>query len=131
MEPIDAFFQELDSERLLQQHGQALVDDARQLLADQAAARVAGVIVLPDSRDAQALRTLVAQIAGREPPKGLLVCIVPRAMVEPILNKMVGDVPWREEPWQPQQTLPIVVSTRDGFRFGFHGLANTDGAGSG
>jgi hypothetical protein len=51
-----------------------------------------------------------------------MVGVVPRAAVEGLLTSRCGDLPWREESWQQQQVLPVVVSTRDGFRFGFFGL---------
>lgn len=60
---------------------------------------------------------------GQDVPAGkLMVGVVPRAAVEGLLTSRCGDLPWREESWQQQQVLPVVVSTRDGFRFGFFGL---------
>ena len=122
MDPLDAFYQHLDSENLLKQHGQDLVNDAREILAKAPDARVAGVITFQDSREARPLREALAKLAGRDLPEGLLVGIVPRPMVEAVLAANVGDEHWREQSWQPQQVLPVVVATRDGFRFGFFGL---------
>lgn len=123
MDPLDAFYQQLDSEDLLRRHGAELVADARQVLSTHADARVAGLITLPDSRDGDAVRAALAASTGREVPQGLLVGIVPRGMVENVLRAHVEDGHWREGAGEPQGVLPVVVSTRDGFRFGFFGLA--------
>lgn len=129
MDPIDTFYQHLDSERLLQLHGDTLADDARTILARTPTARVAGLILLPDAAEAATMRHALAQLVGSELPAGPLIAVVPRAVVEPALAKYVGEQHWKEEPWQVQQTLPVVVSTRDGYRFGFFGLGATGAAG--
>jgi len=127
MDPFDTFYQHLDSEELLNRHGQDLVADARDILAKTSDARVAGLITTPDSRDAEPVREMLAKLTGRDVPAGqLMVGIVPRHAVESILSTRVGDEPWKEQPWQAQQVLPVVVSTRDGFRFGFFGLGERD-----
>lgn len=56
----------------------------------------------------------------------MMVGIVPRSAVEGLLASRCGDVEWREEPWQDQQVLPVVVSTKDGFRFGFFSINERD-----
>jgi hypothetical protein len=119
MDEFDAFYQQLDSENLLRQHHTALVADAREVLAAAAEARVAGLIATADSPDAQAVRTMLANAGGGPVPAALLVGIVPRPAIEHLLRRRVPDHLWREEPWQPQAVLPVVVSTRDGHRFGF------------
>jgi len=122
MDPLDAFYQQLDSETLLKRHGDDLVKDAHEILAKAPDARVAGVITFQDSREAGPLRQALARLEGHDLPEGLLVGIVPRPMVEAVLAANVAEEHWREQPWQPQQVLPVVVATRDGFRFGFFGL---------
>lgn len=122
MDEFDTFYQHLDSKELLDRHGKKLVADARAIFAKSPDARLTGLIVCSDSRDGGPLRQVLAQATGRQVPEGLLVGLFPRPMVEGILTKMVGTEPWREEPWQIQQVLPVVVSTRDGFRFGFFPL---------
>lgn len=127
MDPLDAFYQELDSEQLLKHHGPQLLADAREILATSPDARVAGLIALPDTVDAAAVRKMLTAATGQEVPAGkLLVGVVPRAAVEALLTARCDDLQWREESWQRQQVLPVVVSTRDGFRFGFFGLAGDD-----
>ncbi len=121
-DPMDAFYQHLDSEQLLNEHGKSLAAEARGILAKDSRARVAGLITTADSPDAVAVRQALAQMTGQMPPPGLMVGIVPRAMVEKMLLAAVGSEPWHEQGWQPQQVLPVVVSTRDGHRFGFFGL---------
>lgn len=119
MDPIDGFYQALDSEQLLLRHGPELRADAREVLAANPAVRVAGLITLPDSADADSVRAMLATASGQPiPPGKLLVGVVPRAAVEGLLTSRCGDVEWREEPWQDQQVLPVVVSTKDGFRSG-------------
>jgi hypothetical protein len=127
MDPLDAFYQQLDSEQLLKTHGQTLVDDAREALAANPQMRVAGLITTADSPDGPAIREALAQMTGQVVPTTLLVGVVPRALVEPLLTRSVGTKPWLEQGWQPQQVLPIVVSTRDGHRFGFFGLNGAKG----
>jgi hypothetical protein len=124
MDPLDAFYQQLDSEQLLNQHREALVRDAREILAKTPTARVAGLITTPDSQDAPPLRKMLEQMSGATVPEGLMVGIVPRHAVEHLLAKRLGEDPWKEETWQPQQVLPVVVSTRDGFRFGIFGVGD-------
>ncbi len=122
MDPLDAFYQQLDSEQLLQAHGQSLVEDAREALAADPTTKVAGLITTPDSPDAVGVREMLTRMTGQRVPAGLMVGIVPRALVEPMLTKRFGTEPWMEQGWQQQQVLPIVVSTRDGHRFGFFGI---------
>ncbi|MFN8826264.1 MAG: hypothetical protein ACK501_14940 [Planctomycetota bacterium] len=122
MDPADSFFQALDSEQLLKEHGRSLVADARELLRQDPQARVAGLITMPDSPDAPAIREFLAKMTGQAPPNGLMVGTVPRAAVEPLLRARTGTEHWLEQGWQPQRVLPVVVSTRDGHRFGFFPL---------
>ena len=131
MDSIDSFYQELDSKQLLDRHGQELVAEARDILAKSPEARVAGVIVPEDSRDAGPMRAMLSKLWDLELPAGLLVGIVPRPMVEAVLVAYGGDERWKEQAWQTQQVLPVVVSTRDGFRFAFYGLDAAAGAGGG
>jgi len=37
---------------------------------------------------------------------------------------------WRDEPWQQQTILPVVASTRDGFKVGFFPLDGAAESGS-
>ena len=96
MDPLDAFYQQLDSETLLKRHGDDLVKDAREILAKAPDARVAGVITFQDSREAGPLREALAKLAGRDLPEGLLVGILPRQVVEGVLAANVGDEYLRE-----------------------------------
>jgi hypothetical protein len=131
MDPLDAFYQQLDSEHLLKTHGQSLVDDAREVLAENATAKVAGLITTPDSPEAAGVREMLAKATGQMPPPGLMVGLIPRTAIEPLLVKQFGTEPWQEPSWQTQQVLPILVSTRDGHRFGLIGIGNAaDGTSS-
>lgn len=123
MDPIDGFYQALDSEQLLKEHGPSLVADARDVLQRDGHAKVAGMITLTDSPDAPAIRAFLTKVTGRQPPPELLVGIVPREAVEPMLRARTGTEHWLEQGWQRQRVLPVVVSTRDGHRFGFFPLA--------
>lgn len=123
MDPIDGFYQALDSEQLLKEHGPSLVAEAREMLQQHSHAKLAGMITLPDSPDAVGIRAFLAKETGRQPPPGLLVGIVPRPSVEPMLRARTGTEHWLEQGWQRQRVLPVVVSTRDGHRFGFFPLA--------
>jgi hypothetical protein len=132
MDPLDAFYQHLDSEQLLKRHGAELLADAREILASNPNARIAGLITLPDSGDAPVVRKMQIAASGQDVPEGkLMVGVVPRESVEVLLTARCGELPWREESWDRQQVLPVVVSTRDGFRFGFFGLGQSDAAASG
>jgi hypothetical protein len=122
MDPLDAFYQHLDSEHLLKEHGDSLVAEARSILARDSRIRLAGLIAAPDSVDAAAIRQLIAMHSGRTPPPGLMVGLVPRQAVEPLLTDSMGTEPWLEQGWRRQHVLPVIVSTRDGHRFGFFGL---------
>jgi len=122
MDPSESFYQELDSEQLLKKHGQELVVDAREALGEDPDARVAGLITTPDSGDARQVREMLSKLTGQAVGTGLMVGLVPRQIVEALLSARVGREPWSEEPWQRQSVLPVVVSTRDGHRFGFFGL---------
>jgi hypothetical protein len=126
MDPTESFCQKLDSEALLKQHGPTLVADAKEILNAHAHARLAGTIILPDSREAPALRGALSRVAGRPLPEQMLVGVCPRAMIEAVLTSHVGTERWKEEPWQSQQVLPVVVATRDGLRFGFFDLETPD-----
>lgn len=122
VDPFDAFSQELLSKDLLDDHGATLVADAREVLNADPEARVAGMIMLPDSPEAPAFRAAVERLTGQALPAGLSVGICPRQMVEELLTARVPPEQWREEAWQDQQVLAVVVATKDGFRFGFFGL---------
>lgn len=53
VDPIDGFYQALDSEELLRRLGPQLRVDAQQVIAVNPDARVAGLIALPDSAEAE------------------------------------------------------------------------------
>jgi hypothetical protein len=122
-DPLDSFYQQLDSEQLLQQHGKDLLAEARELLAREPMARVCGFAAMPDSREAAQLREVLRQLTGQETPPGRLVGLMPRAVIEPMLRANVDPAHWGEEAWQPQRVLTVMASTRDGMRFGFFALA--------
>jgi hypothetical protein len=125
MDPIDGFYQALDSEQLLKRHGPELRADAQEILAADPSVRVAGLITLPDSGDAEAVRRMLSASAGHDVPAGkLMIGVVHRSAVEDLLAARCSDFDWREEAWQPQRVLPVVVSTKDGFRFGFFALGD-------
>lgn len=129
MDESDAFYQQLDSEALLRSHGPGSLPKRATSWARAPDARVAGLITTPDSCNAAAVREMLAKATGSALPLGLLVGLVPRQAVERLLASRVDDSHWREASWQPQGVLPIVVSTRDGFRFGFSGLEPPDRSG--
>jgi len=118
-DPIDSFYQQLESEDLLNLHGKELVAEARAVLAKQPMARVCGVAATPDSQDAAQLRRAIQQMTGQQVPPGKLVGIMPRGAIEGMLQANVDPAHWSEEAWQPQRVLPVLASTRDGMRFGF------------
>ena len=124
----DSFFQELDSEDLLKEHGHSLVHQARLFLAANPDMRIAGLIALRDSEEARPL--LEALPAGQRQPDALRTLVARRGF-EAALIKRWGTQPWLEEPGQPQQVLPVVVATRDGHRFGFFDLRDRDARASG
>lgn len=125
MDPLDAFFQHPDSEQLLARHVPELLADARAELAKNPAQKLAGCIAEPDAADAPTVREILTRLhGGIAPPPGRLVGNLPRALVEPMLTKRFGTEPWLEQGWQPQQVLPVVVSTRDGNHFAFFGLGS-------
>ena len=126
MDSFDPYYQQSDSKALLDEHGATLVAEARQILGPHPEARLAGAIVMQDSREAPPFREALAKLTGQPVPEGLLVGICPRQMIEALLTANVAPEHWREEPWQPQQTLPVVVVTRDGFRFGFFPIHATN-----
>ncbi|MBK8097043.1 MAG: hypothetical protein IPK26_08050 [Planctomycetes bacterium] len=131
MDPLDSFYQELDSQNLLERHGPELLADARQILIDQPTARLAGTIFLPDSPELPGFRAALAQMSGQSIPDGMLIGICPRPLVEPFLRQQVDPAAWLEEPWQAQQVLVVTVSTRDGFRFGFFRITGEPRAAAG
>lgn len=122
MDPIDGFYQAMDSKRLLDEHGRSLAKEAREVLAKNPSIRVAGLITTPDSPDAAGVREMLAKMTGQAAPPGLMVGLMPRESVEPLLRARTGTEHWLEQGWQPQTVLPVVVSTRDGHRFGFFAI---------
>ena len=123
MDPLYSFYQALDSERLLKEHAPSLLADAREVLTKNPHAKVAGMITMPDAPDAAAIRAFLGKVAGREVPPGLLVGIVPRQAIEPTLRARAGTDHWQEQGWHRQSILPVIVTTRDGMRFGFFSIA--------
>lgn len=80
------------------------------------------MILLPDSREAEPLRTALAAAIGQGIPTGVMAGLSPRQMIEPVLKERVDAAWWHDEPWQIQIVLPVAVATRDGFQFGFFAL---------
>jgi len=122
MDGFEHFYQQLDSEALLRQHGPDLAAEARTILQRQPTAKLAGVILEPDAKEARQLRALLEQNCSEPIPSGLLVGLVPREFVvdsvrrglrgHPLVNQL-------DDPeWRVQRHLPVVVATRDGHRFG-------------
>lgn len=133
VDPTESFYQQLDSEQVLLAHGEELYRGALEMLAQHPEHRFAGVLGMPDSKEARSLAQALAQMTGRPEEQGLLIAVVPRPFVEPILRKYVDPAHWEEQPWQRQRVFPVVVATKDGFRFGFHvlpGEANENEAGA-
>jgi hypothetical protein len=89
-------------------------------------AKIAGRILLPDSFEAEPFRQAIGAASGMEVSAGLMVGVCPRRMVEALLTARVGTEYWFEGHGKAQAVLPVVVSTRDGFRFGFFGLGPDD-----
>jgi len=119
VDPLDGFYQALDSEQLLKEHGPILVAEGRELLQQEPHTKVTGMITLPDSPDSPdtpAIREFLAERTGQQPPHGLLVGTVPREAVEPMLRARTGTEHWLEQGWQRQRVLPVVVSTRNRHR---------------
>ena len=79
------------------------------------------MILMPDSKEAVPFREAIAKATGQPVPAGELVGVIPRQMIEPLLRSR--PEPWMEEQGQEQAVLPVMVSTRDGLRFGFFPLA--------
>jgi hypothetical protein len=104
---------------LLAAHGSALLTEARQVLASDPAVRVAGVIVLPGSAHAPAIRELMQRVSGAARPGGTLVGLVPRAILEDSLGARFGNQPWQEQGWRKQRILPVVVFLRHTQEFAF------------
>jgi len=91
---------------------------------------VAGLIAFQDTREAGLLREISPEGQGQPPnPK---TAIIIRRDVEELLTKMAGTERWLEPAGEPQRVLPVVVATRNGFKFGFFplGTADADDAGS-
>lgn len=129
MDWTETFYQELDSEELLQRHGPQLAIDALAMQESAPGSRFAGLIFLPDSDDALAFRRALAKVTGERVPDGIMVGLCPRLLVEPILATQIAREQWQEEPWQDQAVLPVLVSARDGIRLGLFRLpAPADGA---
>lgn len=128
-EPHDAFYPRIESDRVLHAFGPALRAEARSVLARDPTARLAGLVILPDSNDAELVRTSLARLTGLAEHAGLLVGLVPRSQVEGVLRAHSDDHSWHEQGWQTQRVLPIVVSTRDGFRCEALPLWQTNGEG--
>jgi hypothetical protein len=114
---IDSFYAALDSEELLHRHGPEL---AREAVAMRGSSTrpLAGLILMPDSHDATAFRQAFAKVTGALLPVGVMVALCPRLLVEPLLTSSIGAEQWREESWQEQSVLPVLVSAPDGIRFG-------------
>jgi hypothetical protein len=110
---------------MLNFHADALIAEASHILARDPRLRVAGLILMPDSRYLNALRPLVDGASGTGPGEPF-VGIVPRALIETQLTQSVGEQPWMEQGWRRQSVLPIVLSTRHGLEFAFFRLAPPD-----
>ncbi|MBK8978190.1 MAG: hypothetical protein IPM29_19985 [Planctomycetes bacterium] len=122
MDEFDAFYQQLDSERLLTEHGPGLVADAREILAKAPEAKLAGTILMADSKEAEVMRQMLVAASGQALPTGLMVGVCARETIEPALVQHVGTELWQEPAGLPQCVLPVLVATRDGVRFGFFRL---------
>jgi hypothetical protein len=126
---IDSFYAALDSEELLHRHGPEL---AREAVAMRGSSTrpLAGLILMPDSHDATAFRQAFAKVTGALLPVGVMVALCPRLLVEPILASSIGNGEWREESWQQQSVLPVLVSAADGIRFGLFRMPHAPDGGA-
>lgn len=65
MDQIDTLYPQLDAETLLHQHGLALAAEARGILQTAANAKVVGLILTPDTRDAEPFTQAIAAATAR------------------------------------------------------------------
>lgn len=122
-DPSDTFFQQLDSEELLREHGHGLVHQARIFLAANPEMRIAGLIALRDSDEA---RQVMQVLPPEQRQADAVSTLVARRGFEAALTQRWGTQPWLEPAGQPQQVLPVVVATRGGHRFGFFDLRDRE-----
>ena len=127
MDDVDTFYQQLESQNLLDAHGPSLVAEAREILQNDSTAKLAGTILLPEARETANFRAFLEQVTGSKVPPGTIVGLCPRAFVEPYLDSLPQTTEWREETWQTQHTLPILAATKDGMRVGYFGLGAATG----
>lgn len=105
---------------LLEQHREALVADAREILAKQPDAKLVGMILAPDSSEVENFRAALRR-AG-QPPAGEvgIVCVVPRAFALAILRANApATLDWLES--DPSK-LPLFAAMKDGMRLGWASL---------
>ncbi len=126
---IDSFYAALDSEQLLHRHGPELAREACAMRTNDGRP-LAGLILMPDSHDAAAFRHAFAKVTGALLPVGVMVALCPRLLVEPILASTIAADEWREQSWETQSVLPVLVSAADGIRFGLFKLPDAGPSGS-
>lgn len=127
MDDFDTFYQQLESQNLLDEHGPSLVAEARAILQGDSTAKLAGTILMPEARETASFRAFLEQVTGSKVPPGMIVGLCPRAFVEQYLDSLPQTTAWREEAWQTQHTLPILAATKDGMRVGYFGLGSAKG----
>ncbi len=116
-DPFEHFGEQEESVRLLDQHRDELVADARRVLAEAPGAQLVGCVFAPASAEAANFRAAMKQAAQPVSETAGMVLVMPRHMVVQLLRANVpAQLDWLES---DAGKLPLLCATKSGVRLGW------------
>jgi hypothetical protein len=106
--------------RLLDEHGPALAEEAREVFSTNPNAKVVGLILSPESAEAARMAETLGGATGNDMRGRGFVGLVERQFALVILRSNApATLDWLED---DEGKLPLVCATADGFRLGWRAL---------
>jgi len=112
------------AEALFEEHKGHLMKDAIGILEDHPNASPVGLIIAPEAGQGIAFRQTFEGVFGMPPPEMTFVGIIDRGTALRLAGTAAEEAEhWlKQAPEGPARAIPVMIVTRSGFRFAFHGM---------
>jgi len=116
-DPFEHFGEQEESVRMLDEHRDYLLEEARRVRGEQPELRLVGCVFAAESACAVKIRAAHAAAGQPMAPTAGMVFVMPRAMVLELLRAEVpAQLDWLES---DEDKLPLLCATKSGVRLGW------------